>query len=101
MEQIVNWVLARSKCSLAAVFADLYQQLDSDIKSAQALNRPGVTFALKNEVHNKLIVSRIIQNPIFPDAPAGESVIFELAPNEINVTRSKSGFLSEPYFSAK
>jgi hypothetical protein len=90
-----DWVKARSKCSLESVFQTLREVLDSDVKSVNGLNRVGVTFALNNSATNKLIISR---ERDYGGLSGGETVVFELLPNEIRV---RDGRTEKHFFSAK
>lgn len=75
-----DWVAARAKCSLGAVFAALAEVIDSDVKNANALPlRSGVSFMIERPVNRKVIVSR--QDG--PDFVAG--VVFELTQQGIAV----------------
>lgn len=91
-----DWVKARSSCSLKAVFEVLSQVIASDVKSANDLNRPGVSFALTNPAEDQLMVARSGDADGGTEPPA---VLFELRANEIVATlphRGKTLFYAKP-----
>ncbi len=87
---------ARSSCSLRAVFEVLSQVIASDVKSANDLNRPGVSFALTNPSEAQVMVARTSNGG---GAAESVSVLFELRANEIVATvphRGKTLFYAKP-----
>jgi hypothetical protein len=74
-----DWVNERAKCSLKRVFATLYEVVESDVKAANGLRIPDVSFHATMQ-SRKIIVSR--QND---DQDTIGNVVFELAANAIEV----------------
>lgn len=93
-----NWVHARSECSLSVVFIVLAEVIDSDVKAATALNRPGATFKLRRDASDKLVVTR---ERILQGATLNSTVIFELLADRIRVSRMKErNSEPAPFFTA-
>jgi len=91
-----DWVKARSSCSVKAVFDVLSQVIASDVKSANDLNRPGVSFALTNPSEEMVMVARTSDAT---GAAESASVLFERRANEIVATaphRGKTLFYAKP-----
>jgi predicted RNase H-like nuclease (RuvC/YqgF family) len=98
-----NWVQSRAACSLESIFHALSEVIDSDIKSANALRRPGppTTFRMNTEATGKIIVVRTRDMAGFAETVA---VVFELQANEIIVKQKlpatfqeTSLFVAVPY----
>jgi len=86
----MDWVTARSVCSLNRVFQTLYEVIDSDVKTANGLRLQGVGFHASFQ-HKKVVVTREENDD------AVRAVVFELTPVSIVVREGKSKEL----FSAK
>jgi hypothetical protein len=81
-----NWVKARSECSLQRIFQTLAEVVDSDVKSANDLGRPNVSFHIDTQATGKIMVTR--------DRNMGaknevKSVVFALAQFSITVTTKR------------
>lgn len=78
----MDWVKARAACSLPRIFEALGEQLERDVASANALNRPNVLFRFNRERHNSMSVSRRFD---YAGIPQGQHVVFALGATEIAV----------------
>ncbi len=76
----LDWVKARSSCSLKAVFDSLSQIIANDVKSVQALNRPGVSFDLSKSSDDQITVTRTVDSDGETETV---SVVFELRATDI------------------
>ncbi|MGH9344855.1 MAG: hypothetical protein ACRD3Y_02300 [Bryobacteraceae bacterium] len=94
----LDWVTARSKCSLAAVFETLMEVLDSDVKSRNALGAQGVRFLLTRPVGQKLIV---VRERDFGGIPETDTVVFELTKAHVAATARNARGDGKPLFQAK
>jgi hypothetical protein len=92
-----DWVTARSKCSLEAVFQVLDEVVDSDVKKANGLGRRGVSFQLNRLTANKFLVMR---NRDFGGIPELDTVVFELNAREITVSRRDARGAAEMFLRA-
>jgi len=93
-----NWVQAQADCSLAHVFGVLAEIVDSDVKAANALRRPRVTFKCNPEATNKIMVSRARDMGGITEATG---VVFELLADRINIIRKRGTVKDEePWFFA-
>lgn len=87
----MDWVKARSACSSKRVFETLYEVVESDVKSANALNNLAAKFHVTHH-HKKIIVSREEE-----DGDAVTNIVFELSPGAITVKQGPD----KPLFSAR
>jgi len=79
-----NWVKARSKCSVASVFALLAEVVDSDVKAANEL--PGNARFRFNKYDRKLIVLPVTEFPV--------PIVFELAGAVINISKEETALFT-------
>jgi hypothetical protein len=90
----VNWVKARSECSLKRTFQTLSEVVDSDVKTANGLGLQAVGFHAAFQ-HNRIIVRREENDDEL------RSVVFELSSAAIFVRegQSKEMFSAKPRLS--
>jgi hypothetical protein len=86
LEKSVDWVRARAKCSLQAVFALLRESVDSDIKTFNEV-QPADNPVVLNSQRGKMIVARMGPTGI------GENIVFELERSHITVRRGLEAVL--------
>ena len=89
-----NWVKARSECSLKRAFQTLWEVVDSDVKTANALGFQAVGFHADFQ-HKKIIVTREENDDEV------RRVVFELSSAAIIVRegQSKEMFSAKPRLS--
>jgi hypothetical protein len=80
-----DWVKTRAACSFEIVFRELTEVIDSDVKRANSLNRPGLVFKVSAPADDKFIVSRTKDMSGILDSAV---IVFELTRNEIKVRQA-------------
>ena len=85
--ETLDWVKARSSCSLDAVFGVLREGIDSDIESINGLNRRSLKFYRNTEAPEKKLI--VIGERDVGGLSIQMSVVFELKEDRIVVSKRK------------
>jgi hypothetical protein len=79
----LDWVKARSNCSLARIFQTLAEVVDSDVQSVNSLARERVSFHINTQATDKIIVTRDREKGVAHDI---RTIVFQLTNFSITAT---------------
>ena len=83
----LDWVKARTECSVSHMFELLSQTVESDVKSAQTHVHTGAEFTFKSFTPTRFSVTRRYPGV----SSAGQGVLFEQGETVIKVSQSSEG----------
>lgn len=96
--KVFDWVTARSKCSLHAVYRALFETVESDIKTMAARTEGmGIRYLCEHITHEKFSASRIIAK--HGSMAEDMTVVFERLQDRVHVKGAKGEtlFVAKPY----